>query len=77
MKDAIHVVLFIVRIVAFLITGAFALFLIYNEIMGSYKATKLLEQIKFPLNYHQVMIVGFIAILVLAVVTFIIHRNKI
>ncbi len=77
MKNVIHVVLLIVRIIGILFNGVFTAFLAYNQIYGPSKATKLLESIGFYLNYHGVMIVGFAILIILVIITIIVHHYKI
>lgn len=67
MSNFVRVLLHSVNIVSFIFSLVFAIFGLYEDIMGPKDAEKLLKRIGFPLNYNQVLIVGFICYAILAI----------
>lgn len=61
-------VLLIVSIISTIITVPFALFGIYEFIMGSDDARRLLRELHIPLSYKQTLVIGFVnlAIMIIA-----------
>jgi len=72
MTQYINIVLLIVNIISVVITVLFGLFGVYEYIMGPADAAKLLKKLHFPVNYHQVLIIGF-ANTILMIITFILR----
>ena len=62
MTAFIHTILLIVNISSFAATVLFAIFGIYEQVMGPADAEKLLKKLHIPLNYNQVLIIGFICL---------------
>ena len=70
----INTMLFIINIVSFVASILFAVFGIYEQIMGPAGAEKLLKKLHIPLSYNQVIIIGF-ACLVLMIVSHILRAK--
>lgn len=64
----------IVSIISYSATVLFALFGIYELIMGPADAEKLLKKLHIPLSYKQILIIGFIFV-VLAIAGYIIKAK--
>lgn len=64
----------IVSIISYLATALFALFGIYELIMGPADAEKLLKKLHIPLTYNQTLIIGFIFV-ILAIAWYIIKAK--
>ena len=62
MTAFINAILLIVNIISFVGTVVFSIFGLYEEIMGPANLEKLLEKMHIPLNYNQVLIIGFVCI---------------
>ena len=67
MTAFINTILLIVNIISFFVTVLFAIFGVYEEIMGPANAEKLLKKLHSPLSYNQVLIIGFICIALMSV----------
>lgn len=67
MKAFINIILLIVNIISFCATVLFAIFGIYEQIMGPTDAEKLLKKFQVPLSYNQVLIIGFVCIVLLII----------
>ncbi len=63
MKPFINIIVQIVSIISYSVTVLFALFGIYELIMGPADAEKLLKKLHIPLSYNQTLIIGFIFII--------------
>jgi hypothetical protein len=63
MKLFINIIVQIVSIISYSVTALFALFGIYELIMGPADAEKLLKKLHIPLSYNQTLIIGFIFII--------------
>lgn len=74
MKLFINIIMQIVSIISYLATALFALFGIYELIMGPADAEKLLKKLHIPLSYKQILIIGFIFV-VLAIAGYIIKAK--
>ena len=74
MSSFINIMLLIVKIISFVVTVLFAIFGIYEQIMGPAGAEKLLEKLHIPLTYNQTLFVGF-AFLVLLFVSHILRAK--
>lgn len=74
MKPFINIIMQIVSIISYSVTALFALFGIYELIMGPADAEKLLKKLHIPLSYNQTLIVGFIFI-ILAIAGYIIKAK--
>ena len=64
----------IVSIISYSATALFALFGIYELIMGPADAEKLLKKLHIPLTYNQTLIMGFIFV-ILAIAWYIIKAK--
>ena len=62
MKAFINGSLLTVNVVSFLVTILFAIFGIYEQIMGPADAEKMLKRLRIPLSYSQTLIVGFVCL---------------
>lgn len=74
MKLFINIIMQIVSIISYSATALFALFGIYELIMGPADAEKLLEKLHIPLTYNQTLIIGFIFV-ILAIAWYIIKAK--
>ncbi len=74
MKLFINIIMQIVSIISYSATVLFALFGIYELIMGPADAEKLLKKLHIPLSYKQILIIGFIFV-VLAIAGYIIKAK--
>lgn len=74
MTALINTILLIVNIISFAVTVLFAVFGIYEQIMGPTDAEKLLKKIHIPLNYHQALIIGFVC-LALMIISYILRAE--
>ena len=74
MTQLINTILIIANVVFLGITILFGIFGIYEQIMGPADAEKLLKKLHIPLNYSQILIVGFIS-LVLMIITYILRAK--
>lgn len=74
MKLFINIIMQIVSIISYSVTALFALFGIYELIMGPADAEKLLKKLHIPLTYNQTLIIGFIFV-ILAIAWYIIKAK--
>lgn len=74
MKLFINIIMQIVSIISYSATALFALFGIYELIMGPADAEKLLKKLHIPLTYNQTLIIGFIFV-ILAIAGYIIKAK--
>lgn len=74
MKLFINIIMQIVSIISYSATALFALFGIYELIMGPADAEKLLKKLHIPLSYKQILIIGFIFV-VLSIAGYIIKAK--
>ena len=74
MKIFINIIMQIVSIISYSATALFALFGIYELIMGPADAEKLLKKLHIPLTYNQTLIIGFIFV-ILAIAWYIIKAK--
>ena len=74
MKPFINIIMQIVSIISYSATALFALFGIYELIMGPADAEKLLKKLHIPLTYNQTLIIGFIFV-ILAIAWYIIKAK--
>ena len=70
MKVFINTILRSINIISFAATVLFAIFGVYEQIMGPADVEKLLKRLHIPLNYNQVLIIGFVC-LVLMIISYI------
>lgn len=68
------IIMQIVSIISYSATALFALFGIYELIMGPADAEKLLKKLHIPLTYNQTLIIGFIFV-ILAIAWYIIKAK--
>ncbi len=68
------IIMQIVSIISYSATALFALFGIYELIMGPADAEKLLKKLHIPLTYNQTLIIGFIFV-ILAIAGYIIKAK--
>ena len=62
MTELIDAILLVVHILSFVVTVLFAIFGVYEQIMGPTDAEKLLKKLRIPLRYKQVLILGFVCL---------------
>ena len=62
MTELIDAILLVVHIVSFIVTVLFAIFGVYEQIMGPADAEKLLKKLRIPLRYKQVLVIGFVCL---------------
>lgn len=74
MTAFINVFLIIINVISFAVTVLFALFGIYEQIMGPADAEKLLKKLHIPLSYNQTLIIGF-ACLALMIISYILRAK--
>ena len=74
MTAFINAILLIVNIISFAATVLFAIFGVYEQIMGPAGAEKLLNKLHIPLSYNQTLIIGFVC-LVLMIVSYILRAK--
>ncbi len=74
MKLFINIIMQIVSIISYSATALFALFGIYELIMGPADAEKLLKKLHISLTYNQTLIIGFIFV-ILAIAWYIIKAK--
>ena len=74
MKLFINIIMQIVSIISYSATALFALFGIYELIMGPADAEKLLKKLHIPLTYNHTLIIGFIFV-ILAIAWYIIKAK--
>ena len=68
MTTFISAILLVVNIASFAVTVLFGIFGIYDQIMGPANAEKLLKRLNIPLNYRQVLIIGFVSLVIMFIV---------
>ena len=69
-----NILLLILNIISFAATVLFAIFGIYEQIMGPADAEKLLKKLHIPLSYNQALIIGFVC-LALMIVSYILRAK--
>ena len=74
MRAFINIFLLIANVFSFVVTILFAIFGIYEQIMGPADAAKLLKKFNIPLSYKQVLIIGFTC-LALTIITFFVRAK--
>lgn len=74
MTAFINTILLIVYIISFAATVLFAIFGVYEQIMGPADAEKLLKKTHIPLSYNQVLIIGFVC-LALMIISYILRAK--
>ena len=74
MKLFINIIMQFVSIISYSATALFALFGLYELIMGPADAEKLLKKLHIPLTYNQTLIIGFIFV-ILAIAWYIIKAK--
>ena len=74
MKIFISTALLIINIVLFILTVLFAVYGIYDQIMGPANAEKLLKKWHISLRYNQVLVIGVICV-VLMFLTYILRAK--
>ena len=62
MTAFINTILLIVNISSFAVVILFAIFGVYEQIMGPADAEKLLKKLHIPLSYNQALIIGFVCL---------------
>ena len=67
MKTFFNRILLIVNICSFIITVLFVIFSLYVEIVGPVIAEKLLQKLHIPLSYNQMLVVGFVAVVIMLI----------
>ena len=67
MTMLVNIALPVVIIISFVTTILFAIFGIYEQIMGPADAKKLLKKLHIPLSYNQVLIIGFISLVLMII----------
>ena len=74
MTSFINVFLLIINVTSFATTVLFAIFGVYEQIMGPADAEKLLKKLHIPLSYNQALIIGFVC-LALMIVSYILRAK--
>ena len=74
MTAFINTILLIVNIISFVATVLFAIFGIYEQIMGPAYAEKKKKKLHIPLSYNQALIIGFVC-LALMIVSYILRAK--
>ncbi len=74
MTSFTNVFLLIINVTSFAATVLFAIFGIYEQIMGPADAEKLLRKLHITLSYNQTLITGF-ACLVLMIISYILRAK--
>lgn len=74
MRAFINIFLLIANVFSFVVTILFAIFGIYEQIMGPADAAKLLKKLNIPLSYKQVLIIGFTC-LALTIITYLVRAK--
>ena len=74
MTAFINTILLIINIISFAATVLFAIFGVYELIMGPADAEKLLKKLHILLSYNQALIIGFVC-LVLMIVSYILRAK--
>ena len=74
MTAFINTILLIVNIISFAATVLFAIFGVYEQIMGPADAEELLEKLHIPLSYNQALLIWFVC-LVLMIVSYILRAK--
>ena len=62
MTTFFNTILLIVNIFSFVVTVFFAIFGVYEQIMGPADAENLLKKLHIPLSYNQALIIGFVCL---------------
>lgn len=62
MTELVDAILLVVHIISFVVTVLFAIFGVYEQIMGPADAEKLLKKLRIPLRYKQVLVIGFVCL---------------
>ena len=70
----INIILLIVNIISFAATVLYAIFGVYEQIVGPADADKLLKKLHIPLSYNQALIIG-LACLALMFVSYILRAK--
>ena len=74
MTAFINTILLIINIISFAATVLFAIFGVYEQIMGPADAEKLLKKLRIPLSYNKALLIGFVC-LVLMIVSYILRAK--
>lgn len=74
MTTFLNTILLIVNIISFVVTVLFAIFGIYEQIMGPADAEKLLKKLHIPISYNQALLIGFTC-LVLMIISYILRAK--
>ena len=74
MRAFINIFLLIANVFSFVVTILFAIFGIYEQIMGPADAEKLLKKLNIPLSYNQTLIIGFTCI-ALTIITYLVRAK--
>lgn len=56
-------IVLVVNIISFVISVAFMIFYIYEQIRGTDNAKQLLKKLHIPLSYKTVLIIGYVCLL--------------
>lgn len=70
MMDVVSIILLVVNIISLGVVVLFSIFGVFELIFGPADAEKLLEKLHIPLNYKQVLIIGFTCLAVMFVTYF-------
>lgn len=74
MMNIIKKSLGVINVIFLILTMIFIVYGIYEQIMGPAGAEALLKKLRIPLTYNQVLIIGFVCI-VLMIVTYILKAK--
>ena len=74
MTTFINTILLIVNFISIAMTVLFAIFGVYEQIMGPADAEKLLKKMHIPLSYNLALIIGFVC-LALMIISYILRAK--
>ena len=74
MTTFINTILLIVNFISIAMTVLFAIFGVYEQIMGPADAEKLLKKMHIPLSYNQALIIGLVC-LALMIISYILRAK--
>ena len=70
----IEIVLWVLKIISYVVTAVFGLFGIYEFFAGPEGAARMLKKLNIPLSYVQVLVIGFSFLALLFVSSFLLDK---
>lgn len=67
MTDFINIILLIINIISLVLSVLFAMFGVYEQIMGPEDAEKLLRKLRIPIGYKQTLFWGFVCLVLMGI----------